>query len=165
MRLNVGSGTDSTPFGEKGWTNLDIRDIEGVDIVCDMTEGIPLDDDSVDEILAKDILEHFPMSETSFILNEWCRVLKIDGKIKIEVPNMMLNFQQFMTGTMKKLRPDQQLMERFSQIVFGKQDYPYNFHYQMFDEMRLGHVLREAGFKVKNFYERGRALGVNAWKI
>lgn len=44
-------------------------------------------DNSVDEIRASHILEHFPYEESHIVLKEWVRVLKPGGVIKIAVPD------------------------------------------------------------------------------
>lgn len=160
MKLNVGCGTDI----REGWTNLDIRELPGVDIVCNMSEGIPLEDGSVDEILAQDILEHFPLDQTDQILSEWNRILRDHGYIRIEVPDLETQVKDWLCGKTVPIYEGQDPTERFSQIVYGKQDYPGNFHYQMFDRIRLSKILAKNGFEVEDFYVRGRALGVTGWK-
>ena len=160
MKLNVGCGRDI----REGYVNLDFRDIEGVNIVCDMLkEDIPLDDNSVDEILAKDILEHFMLADTDMILKKWYRVLRPKGWLQIEVPNTMLNVGEFLAGTTKCAK-GQDIAERFSQIMYGKQDYPGNCHYQLFDEKRLQDVCEKAGFIHIKTWTYGRALCVQVKK-
>ena len=46
VKLNLGSGDRVLP----GFLNLDIQSAAGVDIVCDLNEGIPLNDNTVTEI-------------------------------------------------------------------------------------------------------------------
>ena len=160
MKVNVGCGNDI----RKGWVNLDFRDEDGVDVVADITEGMPFKDGECDELLCQDVLEHFPLAMTDKILSEWARVLRKGGYITIEVPNMELNFKHWILGETKCL-PGQNMTERFSEIVFGKQDYVGNFHYQLFDRSRFDEILPRNGFEVIEYYERGRALGVKARKV
>ena len=160
MKLNVGCGKDI----RDGYTNLDIRPLKGVDIVCDMWhEPIPLDDDSVDEILAKDVLEHFPLDKTDDIIKEWKRVLKPGGFMQIEVPNIILNFANWVSGSTKCLK-GQHITERFSQIIFGRQDYPGNFHYQLFDDGRLKEIAARHGMESTPVWLDRRALCVKFLK-
>lgn len=82
MKLNIGSA--SVRF--EGFTNLDIRKAENVDIVCDCRK-LPFEDNSIEEIKAHHILEHFASDETYGILTEWKRVLKLGGMMEIQVPD------------------------------------------------------------------------------
>ena len=85
MKLHVGCGTKCLD----GWTNLDIMDRPNVDIVSSAHELPQLKDDSVDEILAEHLLEHFTFYEAQRALSEWFRVLKSGGKLTIEVPDLL----------------------------------------------------------------------------
>lgn len=82
-RLEIGSGGHP----HKGYIHLDIDPKWNPDIVADARK-IPLPDNSVDEILAQHVIEHFPWSETNKILKEWYRVLKPNGIIKIICPDL-----------------------------------------------------------------------------
>lgn len=58
---------------------VDMLDIEGVDIVCNIDLGFPfLEDESVDEIHSFHFLEH--VKDLNFTMSEIYRVLKKDGK-------------------------------------------------------------------------------------
>ncbi len=81
-KLNIGCGSDIKP----GWINLDIRQLPGVDLVCDARK-LPMDDGSVDEIEAAAVLEHFWWSETEAVLREWARALKPGGFLTVSVPD------------------------------------------------------------------------------
>lgn len=77
IRLNLGCGTDILD----GWTNLDIADLPGVDIVHELGTGpIPLADGSVAVISARDILEHVDLIP---VMGELCRVLQPGGVLLI----------------------------------------------------------------------------------
>lgn len=60
----------------EGYIGIDIREGPGVDIVRDVTEGLPFDDDSVGIIRAADFLEH--IRNPVPLINEIWRVL-VDG--------------------------------------------------------------------------------------
>jgi ubiquinone/menaquinone biosynthesis C-methylase UbiE len=64
---------------------VDMLDIEGVDIVCDLDEGFPfLPDNSVDEIYSFHFLEH--VKDVNVMMKEIYRVLKPGGKKIGRVP-------------------------------------------------------------------------------
>lgn len=82
MKLNLGCGRDI----KQGYTNVDLH------MPCDRQEDlskIPWNfaDESADEILMLDFLEHFPYASTNNILHEVWRVLKKDGFVDIQVPD------------------------------------------------------------------------------
>lgn len=89
-RLNIGAGEKWV----KGDTNLDIRDLPGIDIVCDVSEDTwPLDDEMFKVVTALDVLEHLPPGYNShgqdrliFVMEEIHRVLKMDGYALLKFP-------------------------------------------------------------------------------
>ena len=78
IKLNIGAG----PTRLEGWTAID-RKLG--------SEAYPLKDyadNSVDEIRASHILEHFGHNEVPLVLKEWSRVLKPGGRMRIAVPDV-----------------------------------------------------------------------------
>jgi len=58
---------------------VDMLDMEGVDIVCNLDEGFPfLEDNSIDEIYSFHFLEH--VKDVNLMMREIYRVLKVGGK-------------------------------------------------------------------------------------
>jgi len=80
MKIELGGGVK--PRGE-GFVNYDV--LPCADVVCDLSEGIPLDDDSVDEVYSSHCLEHIP--DPMAVLREICRVCKVGGTTEIRVPH------------------------------------------------------------------------------
>ena len=64
--------------------NLDIVDGEGVDYVADISQNIPLPDDSVDVILTQEVLEH--VANPLVAMREISRVLRPGGTLYLQVP-------------------------------------------------------------------------------
>ena len=81
MKVNLGCGDDVLA----GYVNMDARPVG--DIVGDVTK-LPWADSSVDEMRAMDILEHFPVTRSALILQEWRRVLSVGAVLTLRVPNM-----------------------------------------------------------------------------
>ncbi|MCR4337485.1 MAG: methyltransferase domain-containing protein, partial [Candidatus Omnitrophica bacterium] len=79
-KVNLGGG----PNRKEGFINIDRLPYPEVDIVADLNKGIPLADDSVDELTAFSILEH--VDDTVFIMEEIYRVCRKDAKVTIIVP-------------------------------------------------------------------------------
>ena len=87
MKLNIGCGNTIKP----GWINLDQFDGPGVNVVCDVTKGMPFPDNTFDHILAQMVFEHLTNWET--VLMECHRVLRPGGTIQIIVPYKTVGFE------------------------------------------------------------------------
>ena len=75
MKLNLGSGKRP----KEGYINIDIHSFPEVDIVADITKGLPMEDSSVDYVYSEDWLEHLPPESKIPVMNEIWRVLKPGG--------------------------------------------------------------------------------------
>jgi len=84
VKLNLGCGTDV----KQGYVNVDFRDLPGVMKVDLSKFPWPFDDESADEVMMLDFLEHFPYRDTEKIIFEAYRILKKDGKIILQVPDL-----------------------------------------------------------------------------
>ena len=82
--LHIGCGPNILP---KPFENLDGRDFEGVDHVCDANDLSKFDDNTFDMVYASHILEHYPRNEVQDVLKEWVRVVKVDGLVRLSVPS------------------------------------------------------------------------------
>lgn len=80
LRVQLGGGEDK----KKGYINIDILDLPTVDIVADITKGIPLPDSSVIEVTADYLFEHIP--DTVALMQELYRICKPGAKVRIKVP-------------------------------------------------------------------------------
>lgn len=109
MKLNLASHGDHKP----GYVSVDFDHPEA-DVKADVT-ALPFEDETVDEVYASHILEHFrsgnnyephlsnPLNPKTVFdaLAEWRRVLKTGGKLEIKVPDiekiiwLMVNFPQW----------------------------------------------------------------------
>jgi ubiquinone/menaquinone biosynthesis C-methylase UbiE len=83
VRLNLGAGDAR----RDGFVSVDLRE-DIADVVCDVRKLEGYADGEVDEILALDLLEHLPASETADVLAEWRRVLRPGGLLTVKCPNM-----------------------------------------------------------------------------
>lgn len=81
-KVYLGAGSHRIP----GWIHLDAYPFEGIDVVCDVTAGLPFEDNSVDEIYSQDFLEHLPPESKIPVMNEIWRVLKKGGTMEHIVP-------------------------------------------------------------------------------
>lgn len=121
LKLNLGSGPNLLPHFE----NLDRKTGQ---------EVFPLkyETGSVDEIRASHILEHFSEKGIWIVLNEWARVLKPGGLIRIAVPDL------------KKIIEDPE--EKWAQHIMGGQTDHSDYHRSVFTREKLTSLLLENGF-------------------
>src|SRR3990167_6202269 len=81
-KLNIGCGFNK----KEGWINLDNNSRTNPDILRDLKQGIPYSNNTIIEILAEHILEHFDGEDLIFIFNEMHRVLIPFGRLEFAVP-------------------------------------------------------------------------------
>jgi predicted SAM-dependent methyltransferase len=135
LMLNLGSG--SKPISS--YINIDSRAECDPDIVCDIRR-LPYNEESVDRILASDILEHVGRLEIEAVLKEWYRVLKKGGLLIIKTPNVDTIIEAYQ---MQRIP-----FEEFIRKMYGGQEYPGNYHYVGFKPSHLASVLEIIGFKI-----------------
>lgn len=88
MKLNLGCGSDY----KEGYTNVDFSDVSSfgqkikVDLVHNLLETFPFEDNSADEIVFRETLEHFNRHNGLKVLKEIHRVLKPGGVLDLTVP-------------------------------------------------------------------------------
>jgi predicted SAM-dependent methyltransferase len=83
-RLNWGCGTQPEP----GWINSDIKSGPGIDISCDILDGLPLEDRSVDYVVSIHALPELPYPSLVPALRELRRVLKQGGVLRLALPDL-----------------------------------------------------------------------------
>lgn len=83
VRLNIGCGKD-VKAGYRNWDNLVVG--EGVENV-DLRGPWPVEDESVDEIHASHVIEHFDAMERVHVVNEMWRVLRPGGFATVITPH------------------------------------------------------------------------------
>ncbi len=80
LRVDLGCGSNK----KAGFLGFDIKKEKGVDYVCDLSKGIPLEDNSVDEVFTSHFLEH--VEDYNFMMKEIIRVCKNKAKVEIVLP-------------------------------------------------------------------------------
>lgn len=134
MKLHLGCGTKHL----EGYTNIDIRYLPGVDEVNNIRFLRNYKENSVDEIYACHVLEHFGRWEYKEVLKRWFEILKPGGQLRLAIPNFSAICSYYVkTGDLKALIG----------LLYGGQDYDENYHYITFDYHTLSNDLREIGYK------------------
>ncbi|MCS7367354.1 MAG: methyltransferase domain-containing protein [archaeon YNP-WB-062] len=152
MKLNLGCGDDV----KAGYINVDIRktkpNVLMLDLEKDLLKVFP--DNSVEEIIAKDVIEHVSWRRVEDLLRDIHRVLKSNGRIYIQVPDLeaiakkvILN-PNFKYGELSGYKA-------ISYWIYGGQDYEYNFHKSGFTISTLRGILEQIGFIVEDIKNDG----------
>jgi len=140
MKLHLGCGKRHIP----GFVHIDAVDYPHIDHVTSIDNLSFISDGSVDLIYNCHVLEHFKRRDVERVLREWCRVLKPGGILRISVPDFARLCEVY---------------QRYSKLdfvigaLFGRQDYLYNIHYNVFDFSSLSDILRRTGFTNVRTYD------------
>ena len=105
-------------------------------------------DGSVDMIYASHCLEHFHYNRTEQVLEEWFRVLRDGGVLRLSVPDFDLLLKIYSDNGNE---PDVILPQ-----LMGGQDNKYNYHYTIFNIHNLSRMLYNVGFKQVRGWEPGQ---------
>lgn len=116
VRVNLGCWHYPLP----GWINVDLDPTYG-DVVADARD-LPFASESVDEVYAGHLLEHFAPNDD--VLSEWSRILRPGGRITITVPDAEKGIAGYMAGTID--------LDLLNGIVFGATDRELQNHHQVF---------------------------------
>ena len=170
VKYNFGAG----PHKIEGYKSVDVQAWKGAtDIMWDLTQ-VPYEfaGEQVDEIISIEFLEHISWRDTEKVLREWCRILKLGGKLRIQVPdcgkmmdmyvndevcdcvphkvNRMEDFKAKSTcwtcGGKAKVNP-----RRWLFAFTGAQKHPWDFHRNIFTKERLEELLKKVGFRRVSF--------------
>ncbi len=82
QKVYIGAGKDH----RYGWLHVDRHPFPNTDIVCDITQGLPLKDSSIGHCFSQDFMEHVPPEKKIDVVNEIWRVLKPDGIMEHIIP-------------------------------------------------------------------------------
>ena len=140
LNLHIG-GQEANP----NWKILDIEARPEVDFVGDAANLSQFADESIHQIYASHVLEHFYYGLNNELINtlkEWYRVLQPEGKLLISVPDLK-------TLCWLYLHPQLEPLERYQlmRIMFGGQINQYDVHKVGFDFETLALYLQEVGFQ------------------
>jgi SAM-dependent methyltransferase len=83
LRFDLGCGNHK----RDGFVGVDRVRLDGVDVVWDVRQGLPSNDDTVDYIVADNLLEHIG-PEFIDVMNDLHRVLKPGGRLTAIVPGV-----------------------------------------------------------------------------
>ena len=83
-RLNWGCG----PRPEAGWVNSDRKEGPGIDLSCDIRDGLPVESDAFDYAVSVHALPELTYPDLVPALRELRRVLKPGGVLRLVLPDL-----------------------------------------------------------------------------
>lgn len=131
IKLNLGCGSDL----KEGYTNIDLY--YPADIKHDLTIPLPYADNSVDEIYASHIIEHFSRDEWERVKLDWLRVLKSNGILTVACPEFEKCLNKWLTD---------KSTDYWLKTIYGSQENEGNLHKNGFTKDSLIKELTEVGF-------------------
>lgn len=134
LRLNLGCGE----FHLDGFVNVDAQEEVKPDLVCDILD-LPYEPETVDEIYAGHILEHFDWKEGEEALRYWMKLLKPGGRISICVPDIDYVIKEYAANP-----SPEKLREMNDTYIYSlHQVYPHKYAYSA---DLLKETMESAGF-------------------
>lgn len=149
VKLNLGSGDSKY----QGFTSVDLYD-EQADVKADLTD-LPFEDNSVEEIICLQTVEHIAYNLTEKMFEEMYRVLKPGCSAHIECPDMMYAAKSIVeTGDIE---------QKWIQHIYGEYHRPWDIdrygptavdhegskHRTGFTFKRIQRICEPIGFEVK----------------
>lgn len=147
MKLNLGSGSDI----KKGYLNIDVRRLFGVDLVSKV-EDLYFMKDSVEEVFMKDTLEHIAIDDCEEVLSRIHEWLVPNGLLFIQAPDFDLIMKRYRRYGLDDVS---------IRYIYGGQDYEGNFHKNGFNRARITEILNKVGFRVERYINEG--LNFKLW--
>lgn len=152
--VDLGCGESPYETEEGDVLKVDVRDEVKPDYRCDLRK-LPFANEEFDIAYSSHVLEHFPRSDTGKVLDEWIRILKPDGELRLIVPNLEWAADQIKLGAMN---------DDVLNVLYGAQTYSQNYHQMGFTPAALTSMLKERGFKRVDVELVGYNLCTRAWR-
>jgi predicted SAM-dependent methyltransferase len=156
MKLHLGCGKNV----KEGYINIDkyvqFDGVENLDIF-----NLPFDNDSVNEIITEHLIEHIPFKDEEIFWKECFRLLKKEGVLIVEAPDMEWLCEQFLqandeftefyqVGALDHYFGHGKSIEhRWGMITthfFGNQNGDGQFHYNGYTEQKMKSIGSIVGF-------------------
>jgi len=151
MKLNLGCGQDIRP----DYLNIDIKDnnVENFRVGCVRCIDWICEDETVEEILAMDILAYIPPNDLKSTIKNWISKLQPNGIIKMSIIDLFAVSEAFVRG--------QASTDEFIILLFGKVN---DQRLSAMDSQMLLSLIEEQGLIIKTKRFDGIIFYVEAQK-
>jgi SAM-dependent methyltransferase len=140
LKLHLGSAHSPKP----GWVNVDLIAYPS-DLPWNLRRPLPFMDGAVDAVFHEHVLEHFPLDQSLFLIEEAHRLLRAGGVLRIGVPDAGACLRAYVNAEdslLETLRPG------YATRMLAVQDIFYCCgHKTMFDLETLQLCMHAAGFQ------------------
>jgi len=142
VRIDIGVGDAPAP----GYLHVDIQKKYHVEVIADCRK-LPFESNTLAEVRNAHVIEHFTRVEMETIIEEWIRVLKVNGILRIICPDFRMICKKFISGEID--------VERALSWTYGGQIDKYDFHFWMYTpetltQLFMAHGLTNVGHKYTN---------------
>ena len=140
-RLNWGCGGHTLP----GWINSDQKDGDGIDLSCDIAQGLPLETGSIDYAVSIHALPEVPYDAIVPVLRELRRVIKPGGILRLCLPDLIKGIRAYERGDREYfLVPDEDAKSLGAKLI--TQLIWYGYSRTLFTSEFIEEMLLKAGF-------------------
>jgi len=139
IKLNIGCGRHK----KEGYINIDIKNSKGCDpdVFADCRD-LPYKKNTIDVIESYHLIEHLTKPEVIEALKHWYNLLKPEGMLIIECPNLLGICKELINGNLERINN-----------LYGLQRHPYDYHKYGYTPASLLNLLVKTGFRKAWEYE------------
>lgn len=132
---------------------VDIDEQWKPDYRCDVRQ-LPFGDREFDIVHSSHVLEHFYKTETIPLLKEWTRILKLDGKLFLNLPDF--------DWAVQNLNNESASPEHIHNVIYGGHYNEHDVHHTFFNEAKIKHFLDQIGMEIEIFSRQGYNMSIVA---
>jgi hypothetical protein len=168
MKLNLGCAKDV----KEGYINVDLHYKHPNIVNEDISNLSFVKENSVEEIIAKDVLEHLPLNKSLECLKIWYKYLKNEGAIYIQTTNF-LKIKQAFENNVWDINVLNHMLFAGPSWINGKEE-DCDFHKSTYTVDFLTKELTNIGYKIisieqdeidyiLNYYPKAHNLNLKIW--
>lgn len=133
--LEIGGGPHPQRHDFEQFDAIDWSKRTGLSYILGDARELPWPDGSFETVFASNLLEHFPPDETTAVLTEWGRVLRVGGVLELVVPDFMGILRDHFAGINTWTECEERLR--------GSRDYDGNEHLAAFTLLEFPSVIAQ----------------------